>query len=67
MSEKTLSIHSIYTTKREAFYWLAILSTFALGTAAGDLIAERLSLGYWKSALLFVALIGMVTIAHYLF
>ena len=41
MSEKTLSIHTIYTTKREAFYWLAILFTFALGTAAGDLIAER--------------------------
>lgn len=44
-SEKTLSIHSIYTTKREAFYWLAILFTFAPGTAAGDLIAEGLTLG----------------------
>ena len=41
-SEKTLSIHTIYTTRRETFYWLAILFTFALGTAAGDLIAERL-------------------------
>ncbi|WP_407307056.1 hypothetical protein [Desulfosporosinus sp. SB140] len=66
MREKTLSIHSIFTAKREAFYWLAILFTFALGTAAGDLIAEYLSLGYWKSALLFAALIGMVTIAHYM-
>jgi uncharacterized membrane-anchored protein len=66
-SEKTLSIHSIYTTKREAFYWLAILFTFALGTAAGDLIAEGLNLGYWKSALLFAALIGVVTIAHFRF
>ncbi|MGE7186129.1 hypothetical protein ACQKKK_19805 [Peribacillus sp. NPDC006672] len=64
-SEKTLSIHSIYTSKREAFYWLAILFTFALGTAAGDLIAEGLDIGYWKSALMFAALIGVVAIAHY--
>jgi uncharacterized membrane-anchored protein len=62
-SEKTLSIHSIYTPKREAFYWGAILFTFALGTAAGDLIAESLNLGYWKSALLFAALIGLVGLA----
>ena len=66
-SENTLSIHSIYTTKREAFYWLAILFTFALGTAAGDLVAEGLSLGYWISALMFAALIGVVTIAYYRF
>ncbi len=66
-SEKTLSIHSIYTTKRETFYWLAILFTFALGTAAGDLTAEGLDLGYWKAGLMFAALIGVVTIAHYLF
>jgi uncharacterized membrane-anchored protein len=66
-SEKTLSIHSIYTTKRETFYWLAILFTFALGTAAGDLTAEGLNLGYWKSALMFAILIGVVTIAHYRF
>jgi uncharacterized membrane-anchored protein len=62
-SEKTLSIHTIYTTKRETFYWLAILWTFALGTAAGDLLAERLALGYWKSALLFGALIALVFVA----
>jgi uncharacterized membrane-anchored protein len=62
-SEKTLSIHSIFTTKREAFYWLAILFTFALGTAAGDLIAESLDVGYWKSALLFGGCIGLITIA----
>ncbi|MFJ5624185.1 hypothetical protein ACIQD3_15970 [Peribacillus loiseleuriae] len=66
-SEKTLSIHSIYTTKREAFYWLAILFTFALGTAAGDLIAEGLNLGYLISALMFAAVIGLVTIAYYFF
>lgn len=66
-SEKTLSIHSIYTTRREAFYWLAILFTFALGTAAGDLIAEGLNLGYWISALLFAIVIGVVTLAYYFF
>ncbi|WP_254782430.1 hypothetical protein [Bacillus sp. OK048] len=64
-SEKTLSIHSIYTSKREAFYWLAILFTFALGTAAGDLIAEGLNMGYWKSALMFAILIVVVTFAYY--
>ena len=63
-SEQTLSIHSIYTARREAFYWLAVLFTFALGTAAGDLVAERLNLGYWRSALMFAALIAIVTVAH---
>ena len=48
-SERTLSIHTIYTTRRESFYWLAVLFTFALGTAAGDLTAERLNLGYLVS------------------
>src|SRR5438552_1127008 len=56
--EKTLSIHSIVTTRREAFYWLAILFTFALGTAAGDLTAERFGIGYSVSALLFGGLIA---------
>ncbi|OKP95328.1 hypothetical protein [Paenibacillus sp. P46E] len=64
-NEKTLSIHSITTKKREAFYWLAILFTFALGTAAGDLVAESLNLGYWISAVIFAALIGAVTLAHF--
>lgn len=64
-SEKTLSIHSIYTTRREAFYWLAILFTFALGTAAGDLTAEYFKLGYLPSALLFAGLIASVTVAYY--
>lgn len=62
--EKTLSIHSIYTTKREAFYWLAILFTFALGTATGDLIAETFSVGYLLSVFLFGGLIA-VTYAGY--
>src|SRR5436190_5360274 len=66
-SERTLSIHTIYTTRREAFYWLAVLFTFALGTAAGDLAAERLNLGYWLSALLFAGLIAAVAVAHYRF
>ncbi len=65
LSEQTLSIHTIYTTRREAFYWLAVLFTFALGTASGDLAAERLSLGYWVSALIFGGLIAAVTFAHY--
>jgi len=64
-SERTLSIHSIRTTRREGWYWLAILFTFALGTAAGDLIAERLAVGYLRSALLFAALIAVVAAAHY--
>lgn len=62
--EKTLSIHSIVTTRREAFYWLAILFTFALGTAAGDLVAERLNVGYLWSAIIFGAVIAIVTVAH---
>src|SRR5207302_5844032 len=62
--EKTLSIHSIFTTRREAFYWLAILFTFALGTAAGDLTAEKFNLGYLVSAIIFGALIAAVAIAH---
>jgi uncharacterized membrane-anchored protein len=65
--ERTLSIHSILTTRREAFYWLAILFTFALGTAAGDLIAEKLNVGYLLSALLFAGLIAAVIIAYYFF
>lgn len=63
--ERTLSIHSIYTRRREAYYWLAILFTFALGTAAGDLIAEQLKLGYPLSALLFAGGIALVTAAFY--
>src|SRR3954447_15673882 len=63
-SERTLSIHTIVTTRREGFYWLTVLFTFALGTAAGDLTAERLAVGYWKSALLFAALIGIVYVLH---
>jgi uncharacterized membrane-anchored protein len=65
VSERTLSIHTIFTTRREAFYWLTILFTFALGTAAGDLSAEKLDLGYAVSIGIFGALIALVTVAHY--
>ena len=63
-SEKTLSIHSIYTTKREAFYWLTVLFTFALGTASGDLVAEQFALGYLLSAILFAGIIGVIALAQ---
>jgi uncharacterized membrane-anchored protein len=66
-SEKTLSIHSIHTVKREAFYWTAILFTFALGTAAGDLIAEKGNLGYGKSVALFAGLIALIALAFWKF
>lgn len=66
-TEGTLSIHTIYTTRREAFYWSAILFTFALGTASGDLIAEKLNLGYGLSIVLFGALIGAVVVARFVF
>jgi uncharacterized membrane-anchored protein len=62
--EKTLAIHSIYTTRREAFYWLAILFTFALGTAAGDLVAEKFGLGYLVSIGIFAGLIALVGAAR---
>lgn len=61
--EGSLAIHSIYTPRREAFYWGAILFTFALGTATGDLFAERLALGYGKSLLIFAATIGVIAFA----
>jgi uncharacterized membrane-anchored protein len=64
-SERTLSIHTIFTIKREAFYWLAILFTFALGTAAGDLISEGYGLGYWRSGIVFALVIGVVAFAYY--
>ncbi|TSE01702.1 hypothetical protein FOS14_02860 [Skermania sp. ID1734] len=63
-SERTLSIHSIVTTRREAFYWLAILVTFALGTAAGDLMGEQLHLGYGTSALIVGTVIAAIFTAH---
>jgi uncharacterized membrane-anchored protein len=58
-SEGTLSIHSITTPRRERFYWAAVLGTFALGTAAGDLTALTLHLGFYASILLFAAAIAV--------
>ena len=55
-SEGTLSIHSITTRRREGFYWAAVLATFALGTAAGDLTATSLKLGFFGSAVLFAGI-----------
>jgi uncharacterized membrane-anchored protein len=66
-TEKTLAMHSINTVKRELFYWVAVLFTFALGTATGDLLAEALKLGYAQSALVFGASIAMITIGYYYF
>jgi uncharacterized membrane-anchored protein len=63
-SERTLSVHTIVTTRREAFYWLAILFTFALGTSAGDLVAEKLELGYLPSVGIFAGAIAIVAVAH---
>ncbi|WP_405672152.1 hypothetical protein [Streptomyces canus] len=63
--ERTLSIHHIDTMSRESYYWLAVLFTFALGTAAGDLVSERMDLGYWLSAVLFGLAIAAVALAHF--
>lgn len=62
-TEASLAIHSIYTPRREAFYWSAILFTFALGTATGDLFAERLGLGYGLSLIIFAAVILVIALA----
>jgi len=66
-SERTLSIHTIVTTRREAFYWAAVLFTFALGTSAGDYLSEQLALGYLNAVLLFAAAIAVVAVAHFVF
>ncbi|MBS4172801.1 hypothetical protein [Bacillus sp. FJAT-49736] len=63
LSEKTLSIHSIFTRKRELFYWLTILFTFALGTAVGDLFSEQLGFGYFKTGITVILIIGCIFLA----
>jgi uncharacterized membrane-anchored protein len=62
--EGTLSIHSIYTPRREAFYWAAVLATFALGTAAGDMTATTLHLGFFGSIWLFAGLIAIPAVGY---
>ncbi len=64
-SENTLSIHAIHTGRREAWYWLAILFTFALGTAAGDLVAERFGLGYLATGVLFGMIIASLAVGYF--
>lgn len=64
-NEKTLAMHSINTVKRELYYWAAILFTFALGTATGDLLAEALKLGYAQATLIFAISIAIVAISYY--
>jgi uncharacterized membrane-anchored protein len=64
-SERTLSIHTVFTNSREAFYWLAILFTFALGTAAGDLVSEQCGLGYLNTGILFGMIIASLTYGYF--
>ena len=63
--EGTLSIHSIYTPRREAFYWLTVMATFALGTALGDLTATTLGLGFLASGIMFTVFIAIPALAYW--
>jgi uncharacterized membrane-anchored protein len=66
-SEKTISIHSIHTRRRELFYWATVMATFALGTAAGDLTAITLHLGYFSSGVMFAVLFAIPALAYWRF
>lgn len=66
-TEKTLSIHSVYTARRELFYWATVLATFALGTAAGDMTASTVGLGYFSSGLMFIGIFLVPAVLYYLF
>jgi uncharacterized membrane-anchored protein len=66
-SERTLSIHTVYMGRRELFYWATVMATFALGTAAGDLTASTLGLGYFPSFVLFAVLFVIPGLAYWLF
>jgi uncharacterized membrane-anchored protein len=63
LTQRTLSIHSITTRSRELFYWATVLATFALGTAAGDLTATSLHLGFLGSGILFAVVIAVPALA----
>ncbi|MGH7204017.1 MAG: COG4705 family protein [Nitrosotalea sp.] len=65
--EKTLSIHSITTTRRELFYWATVMATFALGTALGDMTATTLKMGYLDSGILFAALFIIPAVMYFEF
>ncbi len=62
--EKTLSIHSIFTLRREIFYWATVMATFALGTATGDMTATTVHLGYFSSGVMFAVLIALPALAY---
>ncbi len=64
-TERTLSIHTITTPRREAFYWATVMATFALGTAAGDFTAHTLGLGYLASVGLFGVLIAVPAVGYW--
>lgn len=66
-SEKTLSIHSITTTRRELFYWATVSTTFALGTAAGDLLAYSFNLGFLSAGVVFALLFAVPAIGYWRF
>ena len=66
-TEGTLSIHSVDTPRREMFYWAAVVATFAMGTAVGDLTATTFGLGYFASGLLFAAIIAVPAIGYFRF
>jgi uncharacterized membrane-anchored protein len=66
-TERTLSIHSIRTPRREAFYWATVLATFAMGTATGDMTAKTLNLGYLASGIWFSVAFAAVAVAHWKF
>jgi uncharacterized membrane-anchored protein len=66
-SEHTLSIHTIYSGRRELFYWATVIAAFALGTAAGDLTASTLGLGYFASIVLFAVLFAASALAYWRF
>jgi uncharacterized membrane-anchored protein len=64
LTERTLSIHTIYPGRRELFYWATVMATFALGTAAGDMTASTLGLGYFASVVLFAILIAVPAVGY---
>lgn len=64
LSERTLSVHSIYTRRREAFYWAAVLATFAMGTAVGDMTAVTFRFGFFASGILFAIVIAIPAVAY---
>jgi uncharacterized membrane-anchored protein len=66
-TEGTLSIHSVDTPRREMFYWAAVVATFAMGTAVGDLTATTFGLGYFASGLVFAAIIAVPAIGYFRF